>query len=74
MLINPRPFALNYRRLLSKAGASLLMLSLVLALCSLLMSCACQPTVDPARLERLIQLPNRTLVDLGIVVNCTWRY
>ena len=44
--------------------------------CSLLMSCAspCRPTADPARLDRLTQIPNRTLPDLGIGINCEWRY
>ena len=51
------------------------MLLSVLALCSLLMSCACQPTADPARLPRLIQIPTLdSVVDSGIGINCTWRY
>lgn len=72
--MNPRPSVSNFRRLLSKAALSLAMLSLVLALCSLLMSCACRPTADPARLDRLIQIHNQTLLDSGIAINCEWSF
>lgn len=68
------PWVLNCRRLLCKLGLSLMMLAWVLALCSLLMGCACRPTADPARLERLSPLPNRTLADLGIGISCEWSY
>ena len=72
--MNPRPSRSNSRRLIYKAALSLLLLLWVLALCSLLMSCACRPRADPARLERLSERHNRTLPDLGIGINCEWRY
>ena len=65
---------LTCRRLICKAALALMMLLGVLALCSLLMSCACRPTADPARLDRLIQIHNQTLLDLGIAINCEWSF
>ena len=46
-----------------------------LFLAALLTSCACKPSADPARLERRIQIPTPgSALDLGIGINCTWRY
>jgi len=51
------------------------MLLWVLGLCSLLMSCACRPSADPARLERRIQTPiPASVADLGIAINCEWSF
>jgi len=54
------------------------MLGLILGLYGFLLGRAspCHPTVDPAQLARRTQSPNPTLVlsDLGIGVNCEWRY
>ena len=52
--------------------------ALILALASLLLSCAspCQPTADPARLERLIEIHPTPglLLDGEIGINCAWRF
>ena len=51
---------------------------IALAFLLLLTGCAipCQPTADPARLARRIQIhpPPLTPWDLGIGINCEWRY
>ncbi|GEM_PF-1808421 len=51
----------------------------VLFLTALLTSCAnqcpCRPKVPPDRIHRLIQIPTLdSVVDLGIGIECAWRY
>ena len=74
--MNPNPFApIRCRRLICKAVLSLAMLLLILGLCGLLMSCACRPTADLARLYQQTQtLTLGSAADLGIGINCVWRY
>ena len=74
--MNPNPFApIRCRRLLCKAALSLTMLLLILGLCRLLMSCACRPTADPARLYQQTQtLTLGSAADSGIAINCDWSF
>lgn len=75
--MNRNPFAWKCRRLLCKAGLSLAMLLSVLALCGLLMGCACRPSIDPVQLKQLLEPhPFQSLQPWvgAIGINCCWRY
>ncbi len=80
-VLNPRPSRSNSRRLICKVGARRRRAPTgtrriwALALCSLLTSCACTPSADPARLERRIPIPTPgSVLDSGIAINCAWSF
>ena len=62
------------RRRPIQALLALGMLALVLVLVGLLASCACRPTVDPARLERLMVMRSMDRWDSEIAIDCVWRF
>lgn len=68
---------LNWYRILQGYLALLILLNLII-LVLLLTSCAtpCHPSINPDRINRLIPIPTRAsaALDLGIGIECEWRY
>lgn len=73
MMTNPCP---HCRRLSCKAGLTLVMLGLTLALCALLIGCAspCKPSITPSSADRMTPTLISRLLDSEIGINCEWRY
>lgn len=68
-----------WARRAEQARLGLVAMIIVLFLVALLTSCAnqcpCRPKVPPDRIHRLIQTPiPASVVDLGIGIECAWRY
>jgi len=71
MMTNPCP---HCRRLSCKAGLTLVMLGLTLALCALLIGCAspCRPTLDPTRSPIRVGSLDGVIGSVGM--RCEFRY